>query len=57
MEWLTGLALLPVVVCGTMMGAMALAGVLGLRRSQDSSRQQTATHEQIADERRDEVSP
>ena len=32
MEWLTGLALLPALVCGAMMGGMALMGVLGLRR-------------------------
>lgn len=32
MEWLTGLALLPVLVCGAMMGGMALMGLLGLRR-------------------------
>jgi hypothetical protein len=35
MEWLTGLALLPVLVCGAMMGGMALMGVLGLRRKHD----------------------
>jgi hypothetical protein len=35
MEWLTGLALLPVLVCGVMMGGMALAGVIGLRRTRD----------------------
>jgi hypothetical protein len=35
MEWLTGLALLPALVCGAMMGGMALMGVLGLRRKQD----------------------
>ena len=35
MEWLTGLALLPVLVCGAMMGGVALMGVLGLRRKQD----------------------
>jgi hypothetical protein len=34
MEWLTGLALLPALVCGVMMGGMALMGVLGLRRKQ-----------------------
>jgi len=37
MEWLTGLALLPALVCGAMMGGMALMGVLGLRRGQSSS--------------------
>jgi hypothetical protein len=37
MEWLTGLALLPALVCGAMMGGMALMGVLGLRRKQDDS--------------------
>jgi hypothetical protein len=36
MEWLTGLALLPVLMCGVMMGGMALVGVLGLRRKQDA---------------------
>lgn len=36
MEWLTGLALLPVLVCGAMMCGMALWGVLGLRRKQDN---------------------
>jgi hypothetical protein len=36
MDWLTGLALLPVLVCGAMMGGMALMGVLGLRRKQDN---------------------
>lgn len=36
MEWLTGLALLPALVCGAMMGGMALAGVLGWRRSKDA---------------------
>ena len=35
MEWLTGLALLPVLVCTVMMGGMALGAVFGLRRSQD----------------------
>lgn len=37
MEWLTGLALLPALVCGVMMGGMALAGVLGWRRTQTAS--------------------
>lgn len=36
MEWLTGLALLPALVCGVMMGGMALAGVLGWRRTKTS---------------------
>ncbi|HYZ97727.1 MAG TPA: hypothetical protein VE575_03180 [Acidimicrobiales bacterium] len=35
MEWLTGLALLPALVCGAMMGGMALMGVVGLRRKHD----------------------
>jgi hypothetical protein len=35
MEWLTGLALLPALVCAAMMGGMALMGVLGLRRKRD----------------------
>jgi hypothetical protein len=32
MEWLTGLALLPALACGVMMGGMAIGAVLGLRR-------------------------
>ncbi len=36
MDWLTGLVLLPALVCGAMMGGMALMGVLGLRRKQDN---------------------
>jgi hypothetical protein len=35
MEWLTGLALLPALVCAAMMGGMALMGMLGLRRRQE----------------------
>jgi hypothetical protein len=37
MEWLTGVALLPALVCGVMMGGMVLMGVLGLRHKQDTS--------------------
>jgi hypothetical protein len=33
MEWFTGLALLPALVCGVMMGGMALGAILGLRRT------------------------
>lgn len=33
MEWFTGLALLPALVCCVMMGGMALGAVLGLRRA------------------------
>jgi hypothetical protein len=36
MEWLTGLALLPALACGVMMGGMALVAVLGLRRTHDA---------------------
>jgi hypothetical protein len=39
MEWITGLALLPVLACAVMMGGMALAGVLGWRRSQQGPQQ------------------
>jgi hypothetical protein len=35
MEWLGGLALLPALMCGVMMGSMALGAVLGLRRTHD----------------------
>lgn len=42
MEWFTGLALLPALVCGVMMGGMALAGVLGWRRSQGDTRHTNA---------------
>ncbi|MGH9291010.1 MAG: hypothetical protein ACRD0V_22390 [Acidimicrobiales bacterium] len=35
MEWLTGLALLPALVCAAMMGGMALMGMFGLRRRQE----------------------
>ena len=37
MEWFTGLALLPALMCGVMMGGMALMGVLGLRRTSSVS--------------------
>ena len=39
MEWITGLALLPALACAVRMGAMALAGVLGWRRSQQGPQQ------------------
>lgn len=32
MEWITGLALLPALLCGVLMGGMALAGIVGWRR-------------------------
>jgi hypothetical protein len=34
MEWLTGLALLPALACAVMMGGMAVAAAVGLRRTQ-----------------------
>jgi hypothetical protein len=37
MEWLTGLTLLPALVCGVMMGGTALAGVVGWRSWQVAS--------------------
>ena len=37
MEWISGLALLPALACGAMMGGMALAGLFGWRRSQQPS--------------------
>lgn len=37
MGWWTGLTLLPALVCGVMMGGMALAGVVGWRCSQAAS--------------------
>jgi hypothetical protein len=37
MEWFTGLALLPALVCAAMMGGMALAAVFGWRRTQAPS--------------------
>jgi hypothetical protein len=37
MEWLTGLALMPALVCTAMMGSMALAGAIGWRRTQGVS--------------------
>jgi hypothetical protein len=48
MEWLTGLALLPALVCGAMMGGMALIGVLGLRRKQDKQGGAPEPHTQEA---------
>jgi hypothetical protein len=38
MQWLTGLALLPVLFGGLMMGGMALAAAVGLRQSHNGSR-------------------
>jgi hypothetical protein len=35
MEWLTGFALLPALICGVMMGGMALGALFGLRRTHD----------------------
>lgn len=37
MQWLTGLALLPALMCAVMMGGMGLAAALGLRRTQHAS--------------------
>lgn len=37
MEWLTGFALLPAVVCAVMMGGMALGALFGLRRTHHSA--------------------
>jgi hypothetical protein len=37
MEWFTGLALLPALVCAAMMGGMALAAAFGWRRTQAPS--------------------
>jgi hypothetical protein len=51
MEWLTGLALLPALVCGAMMGGMALMGVLGLRRNRNEPHdaREPDTHEASKD--------
>jgi hypothetical protein len=43
MEWSTGLALLPALLCGAMMGGMALAGAIGWRRTQSPSPEGDAT--------------
>jgi hypothetical protein len=37
MEWLTGFALLPALVCAVMMGGMALGALFGLRRTHHDS--------------------
>jgi hypothetical protein len=37
MEWLTGLALVPALICGGMMLGMGAMAAFGLRRAQDSS--------------------
>jgi hypothetical protein len=49
MEWFTGLALLPALVCAVMMGGMALAGVLGWRKSRDSADDADTTNAAAAD--------
>lgn len=45
MEWWTGLALLPALMCALMMGGMALAAAFGLRRTQDNVRRWTSWDE------------
>lgn len=42
MDWMTGLLLVPVLMCAVMMGGMALAGVIGWRRWQGASGREPA---------------
>jgi hypothetical protein len=56
MEWLTGLALLPALVCGAMMGGMALMGVLGLRRNRNEPHDARESETQVPPADRDAAS-
>lgn len=50
MEWLTGLALLPALVCGVMMGGMTFGAAFGLRRKGDTATSAASQSERGANE-------